>query len=117
MKEGEPSLEKEIGIKQKLAEAVRSKNQEAVFRMLGEINDKLTGARTGYFAPEAKGGWGSMLAEFFRTAEKGPAAVKIELGDGGVSRLTIFLEENGEVHLQLSPNSAPEVEERWEEMK
>ena len=104
------------GYKQKITEAVQSKDMEQLISALQDTNMALAGSKLAHFS-EGAGirDLRSELAEFFQKAEKrGYSSTTVYLGDGGLSRLVIAIEDGGKVRISLSYNSTDSVKKAWE---
>jgi len=107
------------GQKQKIIEAVGTKNVNQLIAALQETNQALTGLESGHFSAGAGiDGLRKELTDFFQDSEKyGDASVVVYLGDGGQSRIVVTTEESGDVSVELTDNSTDEVKEAWENLQ
>ena len=107
------------GYKQKVIEAVKSRNVDQLVSALQSINQTLTGLETGHFSAGAGiAGLRKEIADFFQEAERyGDASVVVYLGDGGLSRLVLTIEEKENVGIKLTDNSTDKVKDAWKELQ
>jgi translation initiation factor 2B subunit (eIF-2B alpha/beta/delta family) len=107
------------GHKQKIIESIESKDVDQLVSALKDTNMALTCFEQGHFSPgvgikELK----KELTELFQEADMwGNARVVAYLGDGGLSRMIIGLEEGGNAIVDLTHNSTDEVKEAWKKLQ
>lgn len=109
------SRESNVGIKQNIIAAVEARDKEALFKALAAASKFLT---DNWFGgdEDALRQQDQELSKFFSELEqKGEAHVKIYIGDGGISRLIIWVEDN-QITIEPSPVSSDKVKKRWEEL-
>ena len=115
--------EEKVGYKNKIIEAVNSKNVEQLISVLQNTNMALTGLEQAHFSSGA--GIKSLkeeLTKLFQGVEEyGHANAMVYLGDGGFSRLSIDIRKNDDVNndviVELTSNSTDKVKKRWKEIQ
>ncbi|MFC1678166.1 hypothetical protein ACFLZ9_00335 [Patescibacteria group bacterium] len=122
MEKNHISIEKteiNTGFSQKLTEAIRSKDKIQIIKVLKEINQNLTGLEAGHFSDgQGLSELNREVDEFFEYIKKhNHGYLKVYLGDGGLSRLVISVEEDGEIDIEVSRNSTDKVRKAWENFK
>jgi hypothetical protein len=107
--------------KQKIIEPIKSKNIDQLVFVLQDLNMDLTGFEQAHFGSGARI---KMLKEekksqnySKKTGKYGKASVKVCLGDGGLSRIVIWIKEDGNIITDLTDNSTDEVKKAWEELQ
>lgn len=105
--------EKQLGLKEKIIEAIKAEDKEQLRTALCELNKFLTGLDLGY--PEDM--IDKQIGEFLEGIKEGWSTPMVfYLGDGGLSRL-ILSERKGEIKVEPSYNSTSMVMEKWKELK
>ncbi|MFA4931041.1 MAG: hypothetical protein WC570_04220 [Patescibacteria group bacterium] len=100
---------------QKITAAVQQKNIEKLISTLQDVNQLLTGLNLGDFATGAsREHLKEELHKFFQESQSGREAnTVVYLGDGGLSRLLIAVDEDGKVTIEPTYNSTDEVKKNW----
>ena len=111
--------ESEVELKENVLEAIKSRNVDQTIGALQALNQELTGFASSHFSAGA--GIESLkqdIEKFFQeTVDGRESSMIISLGDGGMSRLLVSAEENGEVNIDLTNNATPEVKDKWDIIK
>ncbi|MBI2122366.1 MAG: hypothetical protein HYT98_04580 [Candidatus Sungbacteria bacterium] len=116
--EGDPKKEsKKSTLAKEITEAITSQDKQKLYAALSEINHILTGGNSGDFQD------GVSTKQFLRDIDRfihdageGFSSLNISLGDGGTSRLILWV-ENGRIDLDISPVSSEKVKRKWDELQ
>ena len=115
--------DKSIRYKQRIIEAVKSRDIEETISILKELNEELTGLvgkdNTGHFSEGA--GINTLRRGLKKLFDKGGGIMTVYLGDGGLSRLNIIVEKRkGEEKVKVrldENNSSQKVIKNWESLR
>lgn len=99
----------QAGLKSRLKQAVLRGDLQVLIDTIEEIDKFLVGSRTTYSLPT------SYRADLEQLLTRNSGAVKIYLGDGGISRLVISKDE-GNVEAFVGEVSSESVKARWKEI-
>jgi predicted AlkP superfamily phosphohydrolase/phosphomutase len=114
----ESSPEVESNLKQKIIEAVLAEDIEQLIRAIETMNTYLTGdSKLG--VPNQISSQEDDLKKFLKSFKKSEgkwARAYIYLGDGGVSRLSIYVEDQN-ISLAVSSVSTERVKEKWAQLQ
>ena len=115
--EGEPTKEskKPVWIT-KITEAIASQDKQKLYATFCEINNILTGGNSGDFQDGVSAKqFLRDIEKFLSGSQKGFASLRAYLGDGGISRLILQIDEEN-LSLDISPVSSDKVKKKWDEL-
>lgn len=105
------------GYKQRIIDALNSRNIDGLIEALKDTNMALTGLELGHFTESGIDELREQVIIFFQQAEgDGRADLIVYLGDSGLSRIALHA-AGGRSTVELTNNSTKQVKDKWEKLQ